>query len=1352
MKKIYLLLNLAILFLISGQAFSQVLVPQNFEEESALSDFSEWTTGLPPFILVQADACEGTNTLQVDMHSGAPSGWLQYNSQPVEGGFDIEVSVDYKVVDNAGGFTTGDFGTIDLQYSTDGGTTWVSYDTIDQTSLPTSDCSTHTATIPSSNFQTGDNFAWRADVNWNQGDYFVYIDNFLAVEQVNCIEPIYLSYNEASLTANSVSVNWDELNAGVTEWEVAYCITPTSNPDPTNPLFCDFITVNGSPNATLTNLTAGTPYYVYVRSVCSSSSESEWAGPLTFNTIAIGSSCANPIDINNDPNSPVVGDLPYSNSSQTDPFGNMHTSGDGVNCGTAGNVLNGYEVVYRYKSYDDDILTIDLTGISSTNTAVLVYESCDDIGDTCIASGYSGDGSPININSLFVDQGQDYYIVVASGDTNFNPENTPYTIDIEGFDCASWEGPSAPASIEFVGGQTLADFNYSQEGADVTIDLAELIWYEDNNGAPGNEITSPLSSIILSDQDTYWVTQFIGTCESPAVQINFTEFDCDSELGGIASTNNDEYACGSGSVTLEATAPNLDNIYWFDASTDGNIVGTGATFDTPNISETTSYWVSEAFSGETTISNQGNPGPNTSDVSSSDYGVEFTAGQAITIVSVSVYALESGVISLELTDGGSVIKSDSFTVNGNANGTPHLNTIILNWRLPSDGTYELVKASGDVDMLYTSSSDASYPYPLSYLGEVASSGGTSNGNYYYFYNWTIRGEVPLCESPRVQVDAIVEEIIPTTVSADDDLVCVGSSTDLHVSSTNDDYTYTWSWLDGNGNNTDTGETISVTLLEDTTYTVTAIDTVTGCEFENEILVEVRGVGEIPLTPDNVQICIGEVVSLSSGNELFDFEETDQEWTTVNNSVDKDGNAVNSASWQMVTSPYSPAGGVASNDNSNFYLSNGDSVGPEGVLDASLVSPSFNLVGLTSLELNFYHYFKYITTQSTSGSFQVSVNQEAWQTVETYTSTIGSQTNFIQETINLDDYVGNSNVRIRFNHSGGWGWYWAIDNVMFSKVYADGAVSWTPIMNLYADEDLTTPYDGSQSSQVYFSSSEAGQYDYTATLNVLDCESVDAQLTINVTEAVLPTGDSEQFFEIGDVIGDLNVTGQNLKWYILNNNGEYERVTINFLLENEEVYYVSQTINGCESELLEITTKFDCPEISGLSINMQSNADGTVDGVLIWDEPVSTISVQDYHIIIYDSNGDMFAEYTVNGGETFVIIENMPKDSGFEAEVYTICTDDIFSESVFFEYETLFVENQNFESLSFYPNPTDGVVNFKNSLLIDNIKLYSLTGQLLLSKNIQNKEASINISEMASGVYFVNIQVDQATKVVKIIKD
>src|SRR5699024_4374583 len=124
----------------------------------------------------------------------------------------------------------------------------------------------------------------------------------------------------------------------------------------------------------------GTTYYVYIRSVCGPNDKSAWTGPVSFQTTAIGSTCNPPIELNVDPNNPDVAvDLPASDTSSTDIYGadDELDGAAGGNCGGGSvDLLDGYEVVYHYISETDDILSIDVTGLTANNVGMFVYDDC----------------------------------------------------------------------------------------------------------------------------------------------------------------------------------------------------------------------------------------------------------------------------------------------------------------------------------------------------------------------------------------------------------------------------------------------------------------------------------------------------------------------------------------------------------------------------------------------------------------------------------------------------------------------------------------------------------------------------------------------------------------------------------------------------------------------------------------------------------------------------------------------------------------------------------------------------------------------------------------------------------------
>lgn len=79
-------------------------------------------------------------------------------------------------------------------------------------------------------------------------------------------------------------------------------------------------------------------------------------------------------------------------------------------------------------------------------------------------------------------------------------------------------------------------------------------------------------------------------------------------------------------------------------------------------------------------------------------------------------------------------------------------------------------------------------------------------------------------------------------------------------------------------------------------------------------------------------------------------------------------------------------------------------------------------------------------------------------------------------------------------------------------------------------------------------------------------------------------------------------------------------------------------------------------------------------------------------------------------------------------------------------DLLSVDSSHFNNLRVYPNPTNGILNFNNTM--DQIKVYDIYGKLLFKKS--NSDV-INIQDLANGMYLINISLEANTQSIKIIK-
>ncbi len=75
------------------------------------------------------------------------------------------------------------------------------------------------------------------------------------------------------------------------------------------------------------------------------------------------------------------------------------------------------------------------------------------------------------------------------------------------------------------------------------------------------------------------------------------------------------------------------------------------------------------------------------------------------------------------------------------------------------------------------------------------------------------------------------------------------------------------------------------------------------------------------------------------------------------------------------------------------------------------------------------------------------------------------------------------------------------------------------------------------------------------------------------------------------------------------------------------------------------------------------------------------------------------------------------------------------------------------NISLYPNPTSGNITVKSSKAVDmNISITDLTGRVVFVAAGSNGSADVNVSTLAAGVYYVNINGGESSQVVKLVKE
>lgn len=355
------------------------------------------------------------------------------------------------------------------------------------------------------------------------------------------------------------------------------------------------------------------------------------------------------------------------------------------------------------------------------------------------------------------------------------------------------------------------------------------------------------------------------------------------------------------------------------------------------------------------------------------------------------------------------------------------------------------------------------------------------------------------------VTVTVNPIPVVSVTPNSGAYCGTGSVSLSASGAN---TYSWSPATGL-NFTNVADVIASPTVT-TTYTVSGLTN--GCSGNANVTITVNPVPTaVAITPATATINAGDVQELTASGGVMagfpvfseDFNSPTNSWTTVNASTL--GVPANAA-WTLRADGYAYNDGFTttvfhSNDNSQFYLSNSDAQGTGGTTNTQLISPVINTVGFSTLELKFRHYYRYY---SSTAKVEVSTDGGAtWEAsaLATYITTQGTASSFSEVTINMNAYINQSNLKIRFNYNATYGYYWAIDNVTLTGS-ASGLPIWSPVESLFTDAAGTVSYTGTPAATVYAKPTVTTTYTATVTTSSGCASSGQTTLTIQSANKTL----------------------------------------------------------------------------------------------------------------------------------------------------------------------------------------------------------------------------------------------------------
>ncbi|MCL9770703.1 T9SS type A sorting domain-containing protein [Flavobacterium sp. HXWNR69] len=663
-------------------------------------------------------------------------------------------------------------------------------------------------------------------------------------------------------------------------------------------------------------------------------------------------------------------------------------------------------------------------------------------------------------------------------------------------------------------------------------------------------------------QATYYMCEV--TCATgPAmgasipVQITFTN----SVTSTTAGTR-----CGTGTVQLGATGNSGSTIEWFDAATGGVSLGSGATFTTPSIATTTTYYASATTTSPSNgiIGTGTSTTPLTSQPSAfvnrwSSYRIQ-TLYTAQELLAAGLAAGTFTSMSYFTTSLGDAATNAGFTVKI---GTSSQTSMTSSWV----STTGFTTVYGPVVHTHTASGEQVIPFSTPFIWDgisnvvidVVYSGANQTNNAETLFSTTsspmvvhsntsgmsattgststtrlnlrLQG-VSSCGSVRVPVVATVTPPPALTLSATSATICESESAPVvTVTSTIGDYdSYVWTPALGVSGDQNIGWTFNPAVS--TVYTLTATQSSGSlCSTTANFAVTVNPRPEvITIAPASINTCLDTSVALTATGGL------------------ERSNAYG-ATMEVLPSELVVSSNATATLNTSYYAQGSSSVRFNTTNSSATATYSLNqnidLTGAESAQVVFSHiaafegstnsydygFVEYSTDGGTtwtsfapenySGSaantiFNTTAVRFTTRSYADWISTFSSSTStpgaspatslWKTETFTIPAAaLTSSQFRIRFRYTtdSSTNYYgWLIDDVKVIK--SREHITWTPVTNLYTDAAATTAYTaGTSSRTVYFKSNVvAPAVTYTATASTL--AGCTRTASTDVTVNALPT--------------------------------------------------------------------------------------------------------------------------------------------------------------------------------------------------------------------------------------------------------
>ena len=168
----------------------------------------------------------------------------------------------------------------------------------------------------------------------------------------------------------------------------------------------------------------------------------------------------------------------------------------------------------------------------------------------------------------------------------------------------------------------------------------------------------------------------------------------------------------------------------------------------------------------------------------------------------------------------------------------------------------------------------------------------------------------------------------------------------------------------------------------------------------------------------------------------------------------------------------------------------------------------------------------------------------------------------------------------------------------------------------------------------------------------------------------------------------------------------------------------------------------------------SVSDITENSALLTFSEASPTPVDGYEFILQPAQtgypGDALGTNVIN---TQVFLGDLTPETEYEVYVKSICSENgsAWEGPIYFTTEaSLGMNDFALSNFNFYPNPVKERLTFSNSELIEAITIYSLTGKKVGRYVVNHTEGQINLSNLSSGLYMMEVETALGKNAVKLV--